>query len=160
MIRLVWAAALVAASMSLALAMGRKTPKTQNGGGPMEATKNATADVVPNEWKGSHSAETAPSARLIESGAEWDTLWRDALNQKAPAVNFSKYFAAAVFLGAQPTGGYGVEFSEPLSNGQELLLRYRVNTPKGMVTQAFTQPYAIKLYKKGGLKASLSEEKR
>ncbi len=159
MIRILWAGVLAAVLSTLALAMGRKTPKTPTGGGAMEATKNAAADVTPNEWKGSHSAETAPSARILESGAEWDRLWRDAIGQKAPAVNFSKYFAAAVFLGAQPTGGWGVEFLEPLSNGQELVLRYRVQKPKGMVTQAFTQPYSIKLYKKSGLKVSLSEDK-
>ncbi|MBI5200508.1 MAG: protease complex subunit PrcB family protein [Elusimicrobia bacterium] len=159
MIRILWTGVLAAVLAVPVLAMGRKTPKTQSGGGPMEATKNFAADVTPNEWRGSHSAETGPSARIVESGAEWDRLWRDAVNQKAPAVNFNKYFAAAVFLGAQPTGGYGVEFIEPLSNGQELVLRYRILRPKGMVTQAFTQPYAIKLYKKGGLKASLSEDK-
>lgn len=158
MIRMLWAAGLVAALGAAALAMGRRTPKTVSGGS-MEATTNATADVTPNEWKGSHSAEAAPSARIIESGAEWDRLWRDAVSQQAPAVNFAKYFAAAVFLGAQPTGGWGVEFIEPLSNGEELVLRYRVRKPTGMVTQAFTQPYTIKLYKKVELKVSLSEEK-
>ncbi|MBI4347452.1 MAG: protease complex subunit PrcB family protein [Elusimicrobia bacterium] len=154
MIRILWGLVLASALVATAVAMGRKTPKTSPGNEPMDAT----ADVTPSEWRGAYSAENAPSARIVESGAEWDRLWRDSLNQPAPPVNFSQYVAAAVFLGAQPTGGYGVEFLPPLSNAQELALRYRVVKPKGFVTQAFTQPYAIRLYKKTGQRVSLAEE--
>lgn len=125
----------------------------------MEAAKNATADVTPNEWRGAFCGEAKPSARIIESGSEWDRLWQDSVKQPAPEVDFSKYVAAVVFLGSQPTGGYTIEFLGPLSDGVELVLRYRPRAPTGMVIQAFTQPYAIKLYRKTGLKVSLAESK-
>lgn len=149
------AAALVATTV---FAMGRQMKKGP-GGTSMNGAKDAAADVTPNEWRGGFCAEERPSARIIESGAEWDRLWRDSIKQKSPEVDFSKHLAAAVFLGAKPTGGYGVEYLDPLSDGKELVLRYRVRSPKGMVIQAFTQPYAVKLYRKTGLKVSLAEAK-
>ena len=153
------AALLLATLTATGFAMGRRTPKKTPEDKSMEAAKSAAADVTPNEWRAAFCAEARPSARIIESGAEWDRLWQDSLKQPAPEVDFSKHVAAVVFLGSQPTGGYTVEFLEPLSDGVELLLRYRVRAPTGMVIQAFTQPYAIKLYKKTGLKVSLAEAK-
>lgn len=150
------AATLLAAG---AHAMGRR-PKKAPGGMDMEAAKNAqVVDVSPSEWRGTFSSEEKPSARIIESGAEWERLWRDSIRQEPPPVDFSKYLAAVVFLGSQPTGGYTIQFLEPLTDGRELMLRYRSKPPTGITFQAFTQPYAIRLYRKTELKVSLAEVK-
>ena len=158
--RILGAAVLAALIAATAMAMGRQM-KAGPGGKGMESGKNlAAVDVTPNEWRGTFCAEERPSARIIESGAEWDRLWRDAIKQKTPEADFAKVVATAVFLGSKPTGGYGVAFLEPLSDGKEIVLRYRVRSPQGgMVIQAFTQPYAVKLYRKTGLKLSLAEVK-
>ncbi|MBI4422411.1 MAG: protease complex subunit PrcB family protein [Elusimicrobia bacterium] len=142
-------------------AMGRRVPKDAKEG-RMERVHDAEAsDVTPNEWRGAFCAQAQPSARIVESPAEWSDLWRAALNQPAPVVDFSRHFALAVFLGSKPTGGFGVEFLDPISDGRELLLRYRVRepAPDGMVTQAFTQPYAVKLYRRTKLRVALAEAK-
>ena len=83
------------------------------------------------------------------------------LNRKAPPVDFSKYFAAAVFIGLRQTGGYAVEFLPPESDGKTAKVPYRIKSPGkgGFVTQAFTTAYAIQLYTRPGLPIQVEEKK-
>ena len=92
---------------------------------------------------------------------EWEKLWRTGMNHTPPAIDFTKHFAVAVFLGSRPTGGYSIDFLEPLADAQAVLIRYKVLAPssKSFVIQAFTQPYAIKLFNKTDQKVSLAEMK-
>ena len=43
-------------------------------------------------------------------------------------------------------GGFTVEFLEPVKKGGDLLVRYRLLEPTGMVTEAFTQPWSARAY--------------
>lgn len=120
----------------------------------------AVADVSPNFWKGPHSASNAPAAFTAETAEDWDKLWTQYLHRKAPPVDFSKYLAAAVFIGLRQTGGYAVEFLPPVSDGKTAKVPYRIRTPKGgFVTQAFTTSYAIQLYTKPGVPVQVEEQK-
>ena len=89
---------------------------------------------------------------MIDSAAKWQDLWANALGQREPptAVDFGKRLAVAVFLGSVPTGGYGVDFLAPQSAGGTTILSYRIRRPGqgSFVIQAFTQPYAVKLFDK------------
>ena len=117
-------------------------------------------DRSPREWSGAFCGMPEPSVHVVAGRKEWEQLWTAAFNsQPVPPVDFDRYFAIAVFLGSQPTGGYGVQFLEPLADAEKALIRYKVRKPgKGQfVIQAFTQPYAVKLYRRTGLKVSASE---
>lgn len=103
----------------------------------------------PSSWDGGYSQ--SPGETVVVRDAEaWTSLWKDKIGQPAPPVDFSGYIAVAVFLGSRSTGGYGVEFLPPAAEGNALVLGYREKKPAagGFVIQAFTQPYAIQLYRK------------
>ncbi len=114
------------------------------------------------EWQGTYSIQKTPLARLITSDSQWLDLWRGLLGaavKTPPPVDFRDYLVAAVFLGERRTGGYGVEFPEPLLTEKKMVIFYRERRPGpgGFVTQALTQPYHIKAFKRiPGLEVSLA----
>ncbi|TPW19035.1 MAG: exported protein of unknown function [Elusimicrobia bacterium] len=143
-------------------AMGRKPAETKKSGGPMEiASALAVTGIPASEWRGQFCGESAAGTRVVDRPADWEKLWRMTMNQTAPAVDFQKHFAVAVFAGSRPTGGYGAEFLEPLTDGRSVVIRYRLRAPssRGFVIQAFTQPYAVKLYNKTPLPVAVDEIK-
>jgi len=72
-------------------------------------------------------------------------LWL-MVGQDAPALDFKKYFAVAVFAGERPSGGWTVEFLEPVPKGMDLVVRYRIKEPTGFSTQALTQPWKVRAF--------------
>ncbi len=96
-------------------------------------------------WNGQHCGVQSPEHRVIQTADDWQALWKD-LGKAAPSADFSKQFAVAVFVGPKPTGGYKIEWSEPKKEGARLVVRFEVKAPTGMVTQAFTQPWDVRLF--------------
>ncbi len=103
----------------------------------------------PSFWKGGNS-NSAETALLIESEEAWKSVWMERIGSEAPGVDFSKYTALVVFLGSRNTGGYGIEFLPPALEEGSVILGWREKKPApgGFVIQAFTQPYAVQLYRK------------
>lgn len=104
----------------------------------------------PIVWEGANCAVAAPGERLIFDESAWKALWEESFAREAPRVDFEKYFALAVFAGSRPTGGFGVDFLAPRKAGGAVELAYAVRapSPSAFVIQAFTQPYAVRLYTK------------
>ena len=104
------------------------------------------------EWKGQSCAESDAKSVLVTDAAQWKSLWREAFgdSKPTPEVDFSTNVAVAVFVGTKRTGGYSVQFFEPSQVGSSTVIGYSVKSPgSGMfVIQAFTTPYAIRLYPK------------
>lgn len=130
----------------LAFSMGRTPPEpapVEKSSAPAPAEEAAVS-----EWKGQFCAVATPSAELIQDAEAWKTLWKETFAKEPPQADFSRYVAAAVFLGSRNTGGYHVEFLEPETRGAATVLRWREKRPRpgSMVIQAFTQPYAIRLF--------------
>lgn len=92
------------------------------------------------EWKGAFCAIDAPTQIVVKTDEEWQALWKK-LDKPAPAADFKKFFAVAVFLGTEPTGGYGVSWQ-----AKGAAVSYKIKKPEGMAIQALTQPYAVKLF--------------
>ena len=102
------------------------------------------------EWKGQYSGVNAPGARVIKTLEDWALTWAD-IGATAPAApDFKSWFGAAVFLGQRNTGGYGILWLDPRTAAGVLKLGYRETTPTGMTLQVITQPYAVKLFPRGG----------
>lgn len=149
----------VLGALVFALGMGR-VPPTKKEKKPMEDGADiVTTGVSPSTWSGGNCGVGKPEARLIEDAKSWAALWKEELATAAPEVDFTKHFAVAVFVGLRNTGGYGVEFLPPAVSGGEVVIGYRVSSPAptGFVIQAFTQPYAIQLYRKTALKVRVEE---
>ena len=157
--RIVSAVAVALFAAAWAHALAKRPPKKE--AAVNEPAKIAVAEVSPNFWKGPHSAANQPAAFTAENDEDWSRLWTQYLNRKAPPVDFSKHFAAAVFIGLKQTGGYTVEFLPPESDGKTVNVLYRIKSPGkgGFVTQAFTTAYAIQLYRKPGLPVQVEERK-
>lgn len=143
-----------------ARAMGKAPPpESERPAAQVPARRPEEAGV--SEWRGQSCGIAAPKAVLVADADAWAELWKSALSGEPPAVDFTKHVAAAVFLGLKNTGGYSVEFLEPETSGGNTVLRWRMKTPgKGsFVIQAFTQPYAIKLFPKPAGPAVLKSSK-
>jgi hypothetical protein len=107
------------------------------------------------DWKGQNGGPIDAGAVIIADANAWTNLWR-TLGQSAPALDFTKYFAVAVFAGERMTGGYGIEFLEPSPKGEDLIVRYRIKAPTGFTTQALTQPWMVRVFKR--VKGKVSAE--
>lgn len=113
----------------------------------------------PMEWKGQYGGPIDPGTEVAADESAWTRLWL-TLGQDAPALDFKKYFAVAVFAGERPTGGWAIEFLEPEAKGPDLTVRYRVNAPTGFSTQAIAQPWKVRAFPRVKGKVFVSEVKR
>lgn len=135
--------------LALLLGMAKSPPKEKQ---PMEDPAKLIVSQRPDgpsAWKGGYSQSPGETA-LVRDADAWTALWKEKIGQPAPPVNFDEYVAVAVFLGSRNTGGYGVEFLPPEMDANAVVFGYREKKPApgGFVMQAFTQPYAIQLYRK------------
>jgi len=103
------------------------------------------------QWKGFYSTHQKEAQLVIREEKEWKELWsKVGFTRIAPLVDFSQYMVVAVFMGEKPTGGYQIEIINIEEKMDHLLVYYKeVTPPKGaIVTQAFTQPYHLKVIPK------------
>lgn len=149
-----------AACLLLAAPAAAKTRKAAKTKEPAKmSAQDLAAETGPAEWKGQSCAVSSPKAVVVERPEEWERLWRKSVGGEPPEADLAKHFAVAVFVGMKNTGGYSVEFLEPRIEAGRAVIPYRVKKPgKGaFVIQAFTSPYAVKLFKKTPLKVAVRE---
>jgi hypothetical protein len=109
------------------------------------APAHAKKAEKPMEWKGQYGGPIDAGTEVAADASAWMRLWLQ-VGQDAPALDFKKYFAVAVFAGERPTGGYTVEFLEPVVKGPDVTVRYRIKPPTGFSTQAIAQPWRIRAF--------------
>lgn len=97
------------------------------------------------EWKGQYGGPIDPGTEVALDAGAWMRLWL-IVGQDAPVLDFTQYFAVAVFAGERPTGGYTVEFLDPVPKGMDVTVRYRINRPSGFSTQAIAQPWKVRAF--------------
>lgn len=92
----------------------------------------------------------APSFELATSEAQFENLWRRAYGTvltppPLPEVDFGRESVAAMFLGTQTSGGYGVEVHNVALAGGEIYLDVAVTEPApgALTTQALTNPWVM-----------------
>jgi len=108
---------------------------------------NAKKSEKPMEWKGQYGGPLEAGAEVAADAGAWTRLWL-RLGQDAPPLDFKKYFAVAVFAGERPTGGFTVEFLDPVSKGADVVVRYRIKEPTGFTTQALAQPWKVRAFER------------
>lgn len=101
-------------------------------------------------YGGAYSGWTRPGRVVIRDEATWREYWRTinavvADAPPAPVVDFRRQIVIGVGLGSRPTGGFGVDIVSVRAEGDRVLVRVSAFEPEPgqLVTQAFTQPYAL-----------------
>jgi hypothetical protein len=108
----------------------------------------------PMEWKGQHGGPIDPIAEVAADEAAWTRLWLQ-IGQDAPALDFKKFYAVAVFAGEKPTGGWTIEFQEPVNKGPDAIVRYKILPPSGFATMAIAQPWKVRAFPRVSGKVSV-----
>ena len=110
------------------------------------------------EWKGQYGGEPE-GADVVMNAVRWSMLWR-GLERSAPALDFTNHFAVVAYAGERPTGGFTIEFLEPVPQGDDLLIRWRVRSPspETYTTQAIAHPWKVKAFLRPKGKVKLEQE--
>lgn len=91
--------------------------------GPEAGTTAATVSTG-HEWKGSVSQQKEEFIQVVTTPEEWAALWKRALDQPAPAVDFEHHAVACVFLGYSATWLFSIVFEGPQVRGETLVIPY------------------------------------
>lgn len=102
----------------------------------------------PMEWKGQYGGPLKQGRRLASDAKAWTSLWKLLGKDEPVALDFDKFVAVAVFVGERTTGGFTVEFIESETRDDDLLVRYRIKTPTGLVTQAVSSAWKVRAFLK------------
>ena len=97
------------------------------------------------EWKGQSGGPSEPGTIVCADAGAWGRAWKQ-VGKDAPPLDFGRFVGVLVFVGEKPTGGWTAFFEEPLAQGDDLVVRYRVPKPSGFTTQAFTQPWKARAF--------------
>ncbi len=96
-------------------------------------------------WEGQYGSGADAEHMVLIDESGWTRLWR-SLGQNPPPLDFTKYYAVVVMAGMRTTGGYTIEFLDPVAKGIDVTVRYLVKAPAGFATQAITYPWKIRAF--------------
>lgn len=126
-----------------------ETPEAETRPEPSAITPTAgPAETLLMEWTEQFSNVEQADARVCRTPEEWKSLWKRIGAPEAPAADMNAYFAVAVFLGQRNTGGHSVRLLDPEVKNDKQIIRWEERKPTGIVFQAITYPYAVRLYPK------------
>lgn len=93
------------------------------------------------------ATSTASRIELATTPAEYRRLWNEIVSAETqpPPADFSNEVVAFLTLGQKSTGGWAVEVSSVEVSGASAEVKATVTRPApgGIVTMAFTAPYAV-----------------
>lgn len=125
--------------------------------------REAFAVDQPMVWKGSVSRQIEPFIKVVETQEEWSDLWKRALGEPSPAVNFNQYVVACVFLGHSADWLYSIHMDNPVLRGDTWVINYSLIEIILELSGPFKAggQYAMKVFeKKTGAKMILEEDRR
>lgn len=96
-------------------------------------------------------------AAVATDAEHYAALWaRFVARPDAPRVDFTKESVVFLSLGTRRTGGYALEPKQVASDGDTVVITVNVTTPPpgGMVTMAFSSPYAVVAVDRPNVKAA------
>jgi len=139
-------------------AEGQQLPAKKEISATLSTAPSAAAPAQTTEWKGGSSAIASFRTAVITSDADWKALWAQHQQNQvppppAPAVDFSRYTAVAVFEGSKPSSGYAVAITDIETGPETITVNYREQAPAAGTVNAtvMTQPYDIRLIPKTSL---------
>lgn len=131
---------LLLASALAASAADKKAPAKKD-------TEKKTMTAPVEEWKGQYGGPLEPGHLLVTDLKGWKALSAQ-VKLDADSPDFAKSVVVAVFAGEHPTGGFSAAFDDPAVKGDDLIVRYRIKkpAPTSFVTQAFAQPWKVRVF--------------
>ncbi|MBI4668925.1 MAG: protease complex subunit PrcB family protein [Elusimicrobia bacterium] len=113
------------------------------------------------EWKEMMGGPEEPGQMVMRDSETWKNLWSKFGVEKAPAVDFEKQMAVAVFLGMKATGGFALEITKIEKKKKKLIIWLKETKPSSgaFVIQAFTSPYHIKIINRCDLPVEFKYQK-
>jgi hypothetical protein len=96
--------------------------------------------------RGTQSQVEEARQAVVRTDEEWVVFWdRHTPKRPRPPVDFSREMVVGVFLGSQPTAGFGVEIVSAAIAGDTMVVRYRSSRPAddAIVAQMVTSPYNL-----------------
>ena len=126
-----------------------------------EAASENNIGETAMDWSGMYCGKKEPEVITVDDRAGWEGVWKTISEKPAPEVDFSKYVVIAVFAGEKNTGGYSVEFLEPVTRDGKKVIPYRIKSPgESLFTvQSLTQPYHLRAFERGSLPVEPEEVK-
>lgn len=100
-------------------------------------------------WRDSFGGDRIPGSEVVQDAGHWNSVWRK-LKRDTPPLDFTTYFVAVAYAGEWGTGGYSIKFLEPVAEGDDLLIRWQIQTPEpgSMQTQVLTQPWEAQAFER------------
>jgi len=98
--------------------------------------------------EGTFSGIREPLQKVISTNEEWEDLWKKHVSvivpqPPVPEIDFENTVVAAIFAGEKNKSGYQVRLKEVVSQGKDVVLRYKmVEPPENSFTlSVITQPF-------------------
>jgi len=115
--------------------------------------------------KGSQLNGVEKGNYVIRTEGEWAQFWQNLHSSETsiktlPEVDFNGQMIIAVFMGTQPTGGYGIEIQKTIETGDEVKIVVKRTAPgaEDIVTMSMSSPYHIVKMQKTEKKLLFVEE--
>ena len=76
------------------------------------------------EWEGHSSRQIEKFVKVVVTQQEWVALWRRALDEPAPEIDFERYAVACIFLGHSAPWLYSIGIGKPYLRENTMVIPY------------------------------------
>jgi hypothetical protein len=91
------------------------------------------------QWYVGYSGVAAPKVVLCQDDEAWVGIWQ-RVQKDVPVHLRTNQLGVAIFIGQRPTGGYGARVMSAEVTAGSYVVKYKEETPRGVVTEAITTP--------------------
>ncbi len=112
----------------------------------LDSMTSAQSAVPRSIDKGTRSSIGEHREVIVRTSAEWDMFWpQHKPSTPHDAIDFSKEMIVGIFMGPQPTAGFGVTIVSATETSGVLTVRYRETqpAPDAIMAQVITFPYHL-----------------
>lgn len=100
--------------------------------------------------QGTYSGLKDPLEKVVQSKEDWEEIWKKHVSllvpqPPLPEIDLESYAIVVIASGEKRTGGYSVELKEVSSQGDDVLVSYKLNepAPNSFTMQVLTQPFLM-----------------
>jgi hypothetical protein len=100
------------------------------------------------EWSGDACAILQPSTFVLNNLVEAKQFWQKAeiSSLPLPEINWNQSRLGVICLGNQMNSGYEIKISEISNTNNNILIKFRVISPRHLTAKSKTQPFLIFLF--------------
>jgi hypothetical protein len=109
------------------------------------------------QWMFEESGVAVPGEKVCKDDGIWVRAWQ-SVRQDLPRHLKPGQQGVVIFLGQCPTGGYKAEVLSAEAEGPVCMVRYKVTTPTGFVTEVLTTPCLFAIVSPAGLPVKFTRQ--